>query len=67
MTKEGGEDILGASPRNLWSALSLSEINDMLSKPLSAEDVRFNQVTASVGKANMRLIARHVTDLEMYQ
>lgn len=44
MTRMGGGDILGASPRNLWSALSLSRINAMLSKPLSEEDVRFNQV-----------------------
>lgn len=43
MTKVGG-GVPGASPRNLWSALSLSTINDMLSKPLSEEEVRFNQV-----------------------
>lgn len=34
----------GASPRNLWSALSLSTINAMLSKPLTEEEVTFNQV-----------------------
>lgn len=44
MTRAGGGDVQGASPRNLWSALSLSTINDMLRKPLTEEEVRFNQV-----------------------
>ena len=44
MTSAEGGDIPGASPRNLWSALSLAKINEMLSKPLSEEDMSFNQV-----------------------
>ncbi|CAN0227337.1 unnamed protein product [Discosporangium mesarthrocarpum] len=39
---EGGGG-LGASTSSLWSALSLSRINSMLSKPLSNAEVRFNQ------------------------
>lgn len=44
MTAAGGGGVRGASPRNLWSALSLSTINAMLSKPLTEEEVMFNQV-----------------------
>lgn len=44
MTGAGGGDVRGASPRNLWSALSLSKINAMLSQPLTEEEVKFNQV-----------------------
>lgn len=46
MTAARGRDVRGASPRNLWSALSLSAINSMLGKPLSEEEVRYNQVTS---------------------
>lgn len=44
MTAAGGGGMKGTSPSNLWSALSLSTINDMLSKPLTEEEVMFNQV-----------------------
>ncbi|CAM9105839.1 unnamed protein product, partial [Scytosiphon promiscuus] len=43
MTGAAGQNIRGASPRNLWSAFSLSRINAMLSKPLTDEEVMFNQ------------------------
>ncbi|CAN0346344.1 unnamed protein product [Ectocarpus sp. 6 AP-2014] len=43
MTTGGGQNAQGASIRNLWSALSLSRINAMLSKPLTEEEVMFNQ------------------------
>lgn len=54
MTRAGGGEVIGGSPRNLWAALSLSTINDMLSKPLTADEVRFNQVKVSERKQLIR-------------
>eukprot|EP00752_Nemacystus_decipiens_P004480 g4092.t1 len=50
MTAAGGGGVRGASPRNLWSALSLSTINAMLSKPLTEEEIMFNQVSIKEGR-----------------
>lgn len=44
MTRAGGKDIPGASPRNLWSAFSLTQLNSMLRKSLTEEEINFNQV-----------------------